>query len=72
MTEQFADLAARPTAEQILGSIPHRGVKEMLASAERRQRRMNSELEDIETDEDLNPEAKQRRAQEVIDRHSPR
>lgn len=70
MTEQLADLAVRPTAEQILASIPHSGVKEMLASAERRQRRMNSELGDIEGDEDLNLEGKQRRAQQAIDRHA--
>jgi hypothetical protein len=70
MTEQLADLAARPTAEQILGIIPHIGVKEMLASAERRQRRMNSELDDIDGDEGLSLEGKQRRAQEVIDHHA--
>jgi hypothetical protein len=70
MTEQLADLAVRPSAEQILGSIPHSGVKEMLAAAERRQRRMNSELDDIESDEDLSLEGKQRRAQQAIDRHA--
>jgi hypothetical protein len=70
MTEQLADLAVRPTAEQILGSIPHNGVKEILAAAERRQRQMNSELDDIESDEDLSLEGKQRRAQRAIDRHA--
>jgi hypothetical protein len=70
MTEQLADLAVMPTAEQILGSIPHNGVKEILAAAERRQRRMNSELDDIESDEDLSLEGKQRRAQQTIDRHA--
>ena len=70
MTEQLADLAVRPSAEQILGSIPHSGVKEMLAAAERRQRRMNSELDDIESDEDLSLEGKQRRDQQAIDRHA--
>jgi hypothetical protein len=70
MTEQLADLAVRSSAEQILGSIPHSGVKEMLAAAERRQRRMDSELDDIESDEDLSLEGKQHRAQQAIDRHA--
>jgi hypothetical protein len=62
----------RPSVEEIHASIPHKGVRYLLNDAKNTQRRMNRELEDIETDEDLNPEAKQRRAQEVIDHHGPK
>jgi hypothetical protein len=62
----------RPSVEEIHASIPHKGVRDLLNAAKNIQRHMNRELEDIETDEDLNPEAKQRRAQEVIGRHGPK
>jgi hypothetical protein len=68
MTEQasLTEQIIRPSVEEIHASIPHKGVRDLLNDANNIQRHMNRELEDIETDEDLNPEAKQRRAQEVI------
>ena len=74
MTEQasLTEQIIRPSVEEIHASIPHKGVRDLLNDAKNIQRHMNRELEDIETDEDLNPEAKQRRAQEVIDRHGPK
>lgn len=74
MTEQasLTEQIVRPSVEEIHASIPHKGVRDLLNAAKNIQRHMNRELEDIETDEDLNPEAKQRRAQEVIDRHGPK
>ena len=68
LTEQII----RPTLEEIHASIPHKGVRDLLSDAKNTQRRMNRELEAIEADEDLNPEAKVRRAQEVIDRNGPK
>ena len=74
MTEQasLTEQIFRPSVEEIHASIPHKGVRDLLNDAKNIQRHMKRELEDIETDEDLNPEAKQRRAQEVIDRHGPK
>lgn len=70
MSERLTDVAVRPTAEQILENIPDSGIKEMLAKAGRRQHQMNAALDDVANDEDLNPEGKQRRAQQAIDRHA--
>ena len=69
MTEQasLTEQIIRPSVEEIHASIPHKGVQDLLNEAKNTQRRMNGELERIETDQDLNPEAKQRRAQEVED-----
>ena len=69
MTEQasLTEQIIRPSVEEIHASIPHKGVRDLLNDAKNIQRHMNRELQDIETDEDLNPEAKQRRAQEVED-----
>ena len=74
MTEQasLTEQIIRPSVEEIHASIPHKGARDLLNDAKDIQRHMNRELEDIETDEDLNPEAKQRRAQEVIDHHGPK
>jgi hypothetical protein len=74
MTEQASlrEQIIRPSVEEIHASIPHKGARDLLHEAKDIQRHMNRELEDIETDEDLNPEAKQRRAQEVIGRHGPK
>ena len=74
MTEQASlrEQNRRSSVEEIHASIPHKGARDLLNDAKNIQRHINRELEDIETDEDLNPEAKQRRAQEVIDRHSPK
>jgi hypothetical protein len=66
----LTDVAVRPTVEQILENIPDSGIKEMLAKAGRRQHQMNAALDDVANDDDLNPEGKQRRAQQVIDRHA--
>jgi len=69
MTEEasLTEQIIRPSVEEIHASIPHKGVRDLLNDAKNIQRHMNRVLEDIETDEDLNPEAKQRRAQEVED-----
>jgi len=69
MTEQasLTEQIIRPSVEEIHASIPHKGVRYLPKDAKNTQRHMNRELEDIETDKDLNPEAKQRRAQEVED-----
>jgi hypothetical protein len=72
MTENLADQVVRPSVEEIHASIPHSGVRELLSNAKQIQRRMSMELEDIQANEDLNEEAKRRRAQEVIDRHGPK
>ncbi len=70
MSERLTDVAVRPTVEQILENIPDSGIKKMLAKAGRRQHQMNAALDDVANDEDLNPEGKQRRAQQVIDRRA--
>jgi hypothetical protein len=69
MTEQasLTEQIIRPSVEEIHASISHKGARDLLNDAKDIQRHMNRELERIETDEDLNPEAKQRRAQEVED-----
>jgi hypothetical protein len=74
MTEQasLTEQIIRPSVEEIHASIPHKGVRDLLNDAKNIQRHMNRELEDIESDEDLNPEVNQRRVQEVIDRHGPK
>jgi hypothetical protein len=72
MSENLAEQVIRPTYEQIVGSIRHSGVQELLRRAQEDERRMDRELERIEADEDLNDEARQRRAQELIDRYSPK
>jgi hypothetical protein len=55
MTEQasLTEQIIRPSVEEIHASIPHKGVQDLLNDAKNTQRRMNRELEDIETDEDL-------------------
>jgi hypothetical protein len=67
MTEQasLTEQIIRPSVEEIHASIPHKGVRDLLNDAKNIQSHMNRELEDVETDEDLNPGANQRRAQEV-------
>ena len=59
MTEQasLTEQIIRPSVEEIHASIPHKGVRDLLNDAKNIQSHMNRELEDIETDEDLNPEA---------------
>jgi hypothetical protein len=74
VTEQASlrEQIIRPGVEVIHASIPYEGVRHLLNDAKNIQRHMNRELEDIETDEDLNPEAKRRRAQEVEDKITER
>jgi hypothetical protein len=72
MSENLAEQVIRPSYEQIVGSIRHSGVQEILRRVQEGERRMDRELERIEADEDLNDEARQRRAQELIDRYSPK
>jgi hypothetical protein len=48
LTEQII----RPGLEEIHASIPHTGVRDLLSDAKNTQRRMNRELEDIETEWD--------------------
>ena len=69
MTEQasLTEQIIRPSVEEMHASILHKGVRDLLNDVKNIQRHINRELEDIETDEDLSPEAKQRRAQEVED-----
>jgi len=43
----------------------------MLGEAKRNEREVNAQLQDIEADQDLSPEGKEHRAQEVIDRFAP-
>jgi hypothetical protein len=71
MSENLAEQVIRPSYEQIVGSIRHSEVQEILRRAREDERRLGRELERIEADEDLNDEARQRRAQELIDRYSP-
>jgi hypothetical protein len=71
MSENLGDLAVRPTYEEIVQSIKHQGVRESLRHAQENERRLGRELERIEDDQDLNDEARRRRAQELIDRYSP-
>ncbi len=71
MSDSVAE-AIQPTYEQIVGGIRHKGVQELLQGAEALQLRVNQELAAIEANEDLIPEAKERKAQEVLDRHGPK
>src|SRR5688500_1890874 len=70
MTQQasLTEQVIRPSVEEIHASIPHTGVRDLLNDVKNIQRRMNGELEGIDADEDLNPEAKQRRARLQCDR----
>jgi len=55
MTEQasLTEQIVPPTVEEIYANIPHKGVRDLLNDAKNTQRRMNSELEDIETEWDM-------------------
>ena len=57
MTEQpsLTEQIIRPSIKEIHASIPHKGVRDLLSAAKNTQRRMNRELEGIESDQDLNP-----------------
>jgi hypothetical protein len=72
MTESLAEQAIQPTYEQIVSSIRHSGVREMLQHARENEQRVGYELKRIESNEDLTEEAKARRAQEVIERYGPK
>jgi hypothetical protein len=72
MSESVADLAIRPSYEEIVAGIRHPGVREILAHAQENEQRLNRELGYIDADEDLNDEAKERKAQELIERYSPK
>jgi hypothetical protein len=70
MSENLADLAPRPSYEQIVQSIKRQGVQEILRHGWADEQRLGRELEVLV--EDLNPEAKERKARELIDRYSPK
>ena len=55
MTEQasLTEQIIRPSVEEIHASIPHKGVRDLLNDAKNTHRRMNRELEDIETEGDM-------------------
>jgi hypothetical protein len=72
MSENLAEQVIRPSYEQIVGSIRHSGVQEILRHAQEDEQRLSRELGYIEADEDLNDEGRERRAQEVIDRYAPK
>jgi hypothetical protein len=75
MTEgstKLADEVIRPSYEQIVEGIRHSGVREILRHAEDNEQRINRELERISENEDLNEEAKERMAQEVLDKYEPK
>jgi hypothetical protein len=72
MSENLAEQVIRPTYEQIVGSIRHSGVREMIAHAQQDEQRVRAELARIEENEDLNDEARRRMAQEILERYSPK
>lgn len=76
MTESATSLAdampIQPTYEQIIGSVPHSGVREILRHAQIDEQHLQRELDAIEDNEDLTLEAKERTAQELIDRFAPK
>jgi hypothetical protein len=74
MTESatsLSELAVRPSHEEIIGSIKHSKVKELLHDAKLTERRLKRELEALDENEELTEEAKAHRADELIGRFSP-
>jgi hypothetical protein len=72
MSEYLADLVLRPSYEQIVQSIKHQGVQEILRHAWADEQRLGQELEVLEENEDLNPEAKEDLAEEKRREHLDR
>jgi hypothetical protein len=72
MSENLADQAVRPTYEQIVAAIPDKGVHELLQGAQADEHRLGQELERVQANEDLTTEARERHADEVIARYSPK
>jgi hypothetical protein len=71
MSENLADQVIRPSYEQIVAAIPDKGVHELLQGAQADEHRLGQELERIQANEDLTTEARERHADEVIERYSP-
>jgi hypothetical protein len=58
--------------EQIISSIGHSGVRQMLQNAGESEQRVGYELERIKRNEDLSEEGKARQAQGLIERYGPK
>jgi hypothetical protein len=71
-TESLQEQVVRPNYEQIVSGIKHSGVREILAHAKEDEQRLNTALAQIGENADLTDEARERQAQELIERYGPK
>jgi hypothetical protein len=65
-------LAVKPTYEEIVSKIRHPGVQEILRTATENEQHLDRELAYLEANQELTLEAKAVRADELIERYSPK
>jgi hypothetical protein len=70
MTENLADLAVRPSYEELRDRIPDPGVREMWRAGDADAARARTEMQRVHEDETLSEEGKKRAAQRIIDRYA--
>jgi hypothetical protein len=71
-TESLQEQVVRPNYEQIVSGIKHAGVREILTHAKEDEQRLNTALAQIGENGDLTDEARERQAQELIERYGPK
>jgi hypothetical protein len=70
MTENLANLAVRPSYEELRDRIPDSAVREMWRAGDVDAARARTEMQRVHEDETLSEEGKKRAAQRIIDRYA--
>jgi hypothetical protein len=70
MTENLANLAVRPSYEELRDRIPDPGVREMWRAGDADAARSREEMQRVHEDETLSEEGKKQEAQRIIDRYA--
>ena len=70
MTENLADLAVRPSYEELRDRIPDSAVREMWRAGDADAARARTEMQKVHEDETLSEEGKKLAAQRIIDRYA--
>jgi hypothetical protein len=70
MTENLADLAIRPTYEELRDKVPNSAVREMWRAGDADAARAREEMQRVHDDETLTEEGKREAAQRIIDRYA--
>jgi hypothetical protein len=70
MTENLADLAIRPSYEELRDKVPNSAVREIWRAGDAYAARARDELQRVHDDETLTEEGKKQAAQRIIDRYA--